>query len=188
LSLPLTRSTPNLRIASISIHATAAHGILFEVEAFRIWHPVDNLSQGPDLTAFGADELLYRSSTFCSHVARVGCRADKSDTSTQLPSTVLNFDMDTLILTFPCKPGSGQVLLEAFKTALVETRAYKGCISVTAYTSATNPDDVILIEEWDSKTSQANYMQWRTDTGMPEQLGPLLAGPLKEEWLVPHSI
>jgi quinol monooxygenase YgiN len=96
--------------------------------------------------------------------------------------------MDTLILTFPCKPGSGQVLLEAFKTALTETRAFKGCISVTTYTSATNPDAIVLIEEWDNKTSQANYMQWRTDTGMPEQLGPLLAGPLKEEWLVPHSI
>jgi quinol monooxygenase YgiN len=114
--------------------------------------------------------------------------ADKSDTSTQLELTVFNFGMDTLILTFPCKPGSGQVLLEAFKTALTETRAFKGCISVTTYTSATNPDAIVLIEEWDNKTSQANYMQWRTDTGMPEQLGPLLAGPLKEEWLVPHSI
>ena len=113
---------------------------------------------------------------------------DKSDTSTQLELTVFNFGMDTLILTFPCKPGSGQVLLEAFKTALTETRAFKGCISVTTYTSATNPDDIVLIEEWDNKASQANYMQWRTDTGMPEQLGPLLAGPLKEEWLFPHSI
>jgi quinol monooxygenase YgiN len=114
--------------------------------------------------------------------------ADKSDTSTQLELTVFNFGMDTLILTFPCKPGSGQVLLGAFKTALTETRAFKGCISVTTYTSATNPDDIVLVEEWDNKTSQANYMQWRTDTGMPEQLGPLLAGPLQEEWLVPQSI
>ena len=114
--------------------------------------------------------------------------ADKSDTSTQLELTVFNFGMDTLILTFPCKPGSGQVLLEALKTALVDTRAYKGCISVTTYTSESNPDDIVLIEDWDNKTSQANYMQWRTDTGMPEQLGPLLAEPLKEEWLVPHSI
>ena len=113
---------------------------------------------------------------------------DKSDTSTQQASTVLNFDMDTLILTFPCKPGSGQVLLEAFKTALADTRAFKGCISVSTYTSATNPDDIVLIEEWDNKASQANYMQWRTDTGMPEQLGPLLAGPRKEEWLAPRAI
>ena len=108
--------------------------------------------------------------------------------STQVASLVLHLNMETLILTFPCKPGSGHVLLEAFKTALVDTRAYTGCISVTTYTSATNPDDIILIEEWENKAAQASYMQWRTETGMPEQLGPLLAGPLNEEWLVPHSI
>jgi quinol monooxygenase YgiN len=96
---------------------------------------------------------------------------------------MLSFDMDTLILTFPCKPGSGQVLLEAFKTALKDTRAYKGCISNITYSSATNPDDIVLIEEWDNKSSQATYMQWRADTEMSEQLQPLLAGPLKEEWL-----
>ena len=101
---------------------------------------------------------------------------------------MIHLNMETLILTFPCKPGSGQVLLKAFKTALVDTRAYKGCISVATYTSSTNPDDIVLIAEWENKAAQANYMQWRAETGMPEQLGPLLAGPLKEEWLVPHSI
>jgi hypothetical protein len=57
--------------------------------------------------------------------------------------------METLILTFPCKPGADKDLLEAFKTALTDTSA---------------------------------------DTGMSEQLGPLLAGSLKEEWLVSHNI
>ena len=96
--------------------------------------------------------------------------------------------MDTLILTFPCKPGLGKDLLEALKTALVETRAYKGCLTVATYTSVTNPDDIVLIEEWDSKASQVAYMKWRAETGMPEQLGPLLAGPLKEDWLDSHAI
>ena len=178
----------NVRIAPITTHATTAHGILLEIEHFRIWHSIDNLSQRSDFRTLWTYQTADSLAPLCSHEARVGRRADKSDTSTQLEITVLNFDMDTLILTFPCKPGSGQVLLEAFKTALADTRAFKGCISVTTYTSAANPDDVILIEEWDNKASQAEYMQWRTETGMPEQLGPLLAGPLKEEWLVPHSI
>ncbi len=108
--------------------------------------------------------------------------------SSQPIQSALKSDMETLILTFPCKPSAGKVLLEAFATALSDTRAFPGCISVTTYTSATNPDDIILIEEWDTRDSQMKYMQWRTDTGMPEQLGPLLAGPLKEEWLVSHAI
>ena len=96
--------------------------------------------------------------------------------------------METLILTFPCKPGLGKDLLETFKTALTDTRAFAGCLSVATYTSATNPDDIVLIEEWDSRASQITYMKWRADTGMSEQLGPLLAGPLKEEWLDSHNI
>ncbi len=96
--------------------------------------------------------------------------------------------MDTLILTFPCKPGAGAGLLEELKTALIDTRAFKGCISVTTYTSASNPDDIILIEEWDQKSSQVAYMQWRAETGIRELLAPILAGPLKEEWLLKHDI
>lgn len=95
--------------------------------------------------------------------------------------------METLILTFPCKPGAGVVLLDALKSALVETRAFKGCLSVVTYTSGSNPDDIVLIEEWDTKASQEIYMQWRAETGMSEKLGPLLNGPLKEEWLLKHQ-
>ena len=96
--------------------------------------------------------------------------------------------MDTLILTFPCKPGAGQQLLAELKTALIDTRSFSGCLSVATYTDATNPDNVVLIEEWDDRTSQIKYMKWRADTGMPQHLAPLLAGPLKEEWLVRHEI
>ena len=96
--------------------------------------------------------------------------------------------MDTLILTFPCKPGAGAGLLEELKTALIDTRAFKGCISVTTYTSASNPDDIILIEEWDQRSSHTAYSNWRSETGMPELLAPMLAGSLKEEWLLKHDI
>ncbi|CAN2187574.1 COG1359 Uncharacterized conserved protein [Candidatus Nanopelagicaceae bacterium] len=96
--------------------------------------------------------------------------------------------METLILTFPCKPGAGAGLLEELKTALIDTRAFKGCLSVLTYTSSSNPDEIILIEEWDEKASQVAYMQWRAETGMREHLAPILAGPLKEEWLSPHAI
>jgi len=96
--------------------------------------------------------------------------------------------MDTLIFTFPCKPGAGAGLLEELKNALIDTRAYIGCLSVATYTSASNPDDIILIEEWDHKSSQVAYMQWRAETGMVELLAPMLAGSLKEEWLLKHDI
>jgi quinol monooxygenase YgiN len=95
--------------------------------------------------------------------------------------------MDTLILTFPCKPGLGKELLKTFEVALNDTRAIKGCLSVVTYVSADNPDDIVLFEEWDQKSSQESYMKWRVETGMPEALAPILAGPLREQWLVSQS-
>ena len=96
--------------------------------------------------------------------------------------------MDTLILTFPCKPGLGKDLLEIFRSALADTRAFKGCLSLATYTSASNEDDIILVEEWDQRSSHSAYSKWRTETGMPELLAPILAGPLREVWLIKHDI
>jgi|GEM_PF-134080 len=92
--------------------------------------------------------------------------------------------MDTLILTFPCKPGMGKDLLKTFEVALKDTRAFKGCLTVETYISEENPDDVVLFEEWDHKSSQESYMKWRVETGMQEALAPILAGPLREKWLI----
>lgn len=45
----------------------------------------------------------------------------------------------------------GEALLTAFTTALVDTRAYDGCISVETFVDTENPDTIMLIEEWESR-------------------------------------
>ena len=78
----------------------------------------------------------------------------------------------------------GKDLLKTFEVALKDTRAFKGCLTVETYISEENPDDVVLFEEWDHKSSQESYMKWRVETGMQEALAPILAGPLREKWLI----
>ncbi len=94
--------------------------------------------------------------------------------------------MQKVTLLFPCQPGKGKDLLDALTVALVDTRAYDGCVSVETFVDADNPDTVVLIEEWDSRGQNEKYMTWRMETGLLEMLQPILAGPLEVHYLDSH--
>jgi quinol monooxygenase YgiN len=96
--------------------------------------------------------------------------------------------MEKLILTFECHEGKGQELLTILKSALQTTRSQKGCISVQAYTDSSNPNRIILLQEWEDKDSQISYMKWRSDTGQQDVLGTILLRPIIECWLAPAEV
>ena len=77
-------------------------------------------------------------------------------------------------------------MLSAFSTALVETRAYDGCVSVETYVDADSPDTVVLIEERESRKQNELYMAWRIESGMVEMMTPILAAPLEIRYLKPN--
>ena len=74
---PFTTFTLQVGIAPISIHAAPTHRILLEVEDFRIWHTVENLSECADVSATRADKGADPFAAFSGHGERVGVRADK---------------------------------------------------------------------------------------------------------------
>jgi quinol monooxygenase YgiN len=94
--------------------------------------------------------------------------------------------METVTLLFKCQPGKGADLLTAFTTALVDTRAFDGCVSVETYVEADNPDNVMLIEEWESRSQQEAYLGWRVEGGMVEMLAPILAEPFEMHYFESH--
>jgi quinol monooxygenase YgiN len=94
--------------------------------------------------------------------------------------------MQKVILVFKCQPGTGAGLLEAFTTALVDTRAFDGCLSVETYVDADNPDTIMLFEDWESRAQQETYLAWRIENGMIDMLAPILAEPLEMHYLESH--
>src|SRR5665213_2507123 len=95
--------------------------------------------------------------------------------------------LQTVTLLFPCQPGKGKDLLEILTSALVETRAYDGCVSVETFVDSDQPDTVVLIEKWDSRAHNEKYMTWRIETGLVDMLAPILAAPLEIRYLEAHS-
>ncbi len=69
------------------------------------------------------------------------------------------------------------VTLGVLSRALPATRQYAGCRYVTTYTNADAPDEIILIQGWDSRTDQERYIAWRQETGDLQQLVATLREP-----------
>ena len=86
----------------------------------------------------------------------------------------------------PCQEGKGPELVELLKSALVETRAFSGCEAVEVFSNADDPDSVILWETFAKRSDHEAYLAWRMETGLPEMLGPYLAGDLQVSYLAAH--
>ena len=80
-------------------------------------------------------------------------------------------------LEMPVKPDMLDDYLNILKEALVETRAYKGCKSVTTLVDQ-ETSSVVLVEEWDSVEDQQAYITWRTETGLIDAVSPFMQGEL----------
>lgn len=78
-----------------------------------------------------------------------------------------------VIVSFPAKEDKFDDLQNTLKVALVDTRAFEGCISVDTYIDVESKS-VHLIEDWESLDDHSKYMAWRGETGLADILEPLL--------------
>ena len=82
-----------------------------------------------------------------------------------------------ITLEMPVKPDMLEEYLNILKGALVETRSYRGCRSVTTLVDQ-ETSSVLLVEEWDSAEDQQAYMAWRMETGLIDAISPFMQGEL----------
>ncbi|MBL88620.1 MAG: antibiotic biosynthesis monooxygenase [Gammaproteobacteria bacterium] len=80
-----------------------------------------------------------------------------------------------VIVSFPSKPDTLDKLKESMKIALPDTRAFDGCISVSTFIEEST-NTIHLIEDWESLEHQSKYLNWRIETGLLNDLDPLLDG------------
>ena len=80
-----------------------------------------------------------------------------------------------VIVQFPAAAGKLAELEATLKAAVGDTRAFKGCISITAFIEQ-GTSTVTLIEDWELMDDYEAYLSWRLGSGLPELLDPLLEG------------
>jgi quinol monooxygenase YgiN len=84
----------------------------------------------------------------------------------------------TSILEIQLKPDAVEEGLAIFARALVDTRAFEGCVSVVVVQDQGDPARIAAIETWESLEADTAYRAWRAGDGRIEGMpGVLAAAP-----------
>ncbi len=83
----------------------------------------------------------------------------------------------TVLLEINAKPDQLDTIKKTFKEILGDTRAYDGCIAVEVRQNQDDANNLVLIENWQSRAHYEKYLAWRTETGALEALGALVSSP-----------
>ncbi len=74
------------------------------------------------------------------------------------------------------KPGNGKDITNWLRDELHHTRGFDGCNGITIHSNQDNPDNMVFVENWDSRQQYEKYLAWRTERGDLEKWGGWLSG------------
>ena len=80
-----------------------------------------------------------------------------------------------VILEVQAKPECVDELKATFEAILPDTRSYTGCIEVKVLANQDDPENLILLEQWQTRADYEAYVAWRAEQGTLESLGELMA-------------
>jgi len=73
------------------------------------------------------------------------------------------------------KPEAVDEMKVFLKKILPDTRAFDGCQSIDIYGNLEDSGNLVFYQRWDSRQHYDKYLAWRTETGVVDQLGAMLA-------------
>ena len=82
-----------------------------------------------------------------------------------------------VILDCSTNPANTKDLTDFLRDELFHTRGFDGCNSITIHQNQDDPNNLVFIENWDSKEQYEKYIGWRTERGDMDKLGGWMAGP-----------
>ena len=82
-----------------------------------------------------------------------------------------------VILELNAKPGQAQEITTFLRDELFHTRGFDGCNSITIHENQDDPNNLVFIENWDTKGQHEKYQGWRTERGDIDKLVGWIDGP-----------
>jgi quinol monooxygenase YgiN len=83
----------------------------------------------------------------------------------------------TVTVTWAIKPECAGAFVESLRGMFPQTRLRKGFRNIRLLRSDTDPNQFLLIEEWDEAQNFHDYGQFRTETGDTAMLLAMIASP-----------
>ena len=82
-----------------------------------------------------------------------------------------------VLLEVQVKPEDVSGMMSYMAEILPDTRAYDGFQRTEVYVNAQDSGNMVMVEHWESIAHYEKYIAWRTETGVMDKIGAMLAGP-----------
>ncbi|MCZ6866420.1 MAG: putative quinol monooxygenase [Candidatus Binatia bacterium] len=81
-----------------------------------------------------------------------------------------------VLLEMNAKSGSAADIKNWLRDELHHTRGFDGCNSITFHSNQDDPNNMVFVEDWDSRQQYEKYLAWRVERGDIEKLMGWLGG------------
>lgn len=81
----------------------------------------------------------------------------------------------TVLLSVTAKPECLDELVAMFTENFKQTRVYDGCIDIYMTRSHDDPNELLLVEQWETRPHYERYLAWRGETGVVDKLAAMAA-------------
>lgn len=82
----------------------------------------------------------------------------------------------TVLLAVTAKPECRDDLIAMFAENFKQTRVYDGCIDVYMTLCDDNPNELLLVQQWETRPHYERYLAWRAETGVVDKLAAMADG------------
>jgi quinol monooxygenase YgiN len=81
-----------------------------------------------------------------------------------------------VLLEFRAKEDCIEKMRDWFRKILPDTRGFSGCVSIQLVQNQEDPQNMVILEQWDSRQHYEKYLGWRTENGDLEVLVAMMDG------------
>ena len=82
-----------------------------------------------------------------------------------------------VLLEINVKPGSMDDLTTYLRDGLHHTRGSAGCNGLTVHKGQDDPNNLVIVESWDTREQYETYLNWRAERGDLEKMSAWVDGP-----------
>lgn len=87
--------------------------------------------------------------------------------------------MNTHVVTeFTTRPGRAADLIEILTEVLPDSLAHDGCEAISLRHNQDDPTNIVSFTEWASRRHYDDYLAWRTEAGLTDEIGDMLIEPM----------
>ena len=87
-----------------------------------------------------------------------------------------------VVSTLRARTDTADEVVALLTRALPDSLAHDGCEAIHLRRDQDDPSHIVSFTQWATRQHYVDYLAWRTETGMTDEIGKMLAEPMSIEY------